>query len=410
MKKKFPFVIAVLFLFFQFMGICEAAQYVNSRDQKNRFRYTETDQICAIETYQKGETDCEELVCIERFKWHPDFSTLTERTLEDNLENVLIRQTLSYDAEGRLLEETAWKSEDGPFYTRHFYSSDDEGTKLRETVLEEMGSTPRNLEDSFEQSSLCLESLHTYVLNQGYTDPEFTWTVPVEETSLHDIFIDAVGYCPIPPEVGKHEGENSPEKVKITFINGVLNLKKDVLRSVEKLCKLHGDTTVHYVFKHTEGFTWDFLRSSLVRFGYVTPQAQALADLWKSLIAEMGGVDGEGIIFHYAHSSGGSNTHVARFLLTPEEQKMIKVVTLGSPTVIPNEGFNSVLNYMSISDVILLLDPVSRFKALFRDDCHVIYVGERSGFSLVDHVLEGKSYSEVLQLHGKEFINLYYPG
>lgn len=361
MKKVLIIFITAIFLFFQCVGTCEGAAYSNQKEKKTRFRYTETHQLRAIETYRVQENDCEELLSVERFKWHPEFGYLTELTLEDNQENVLIHQTLDYDSEGRPFKETAWRSEGGPLYARH-YSRD------------------------------------------GYT-----WEVPLEETSCTDIFLDGIGYCPIPHEIGMHKGENSPEKARITFINGILNNKKDLLKSIGNLSRLHGNTSIHYVFKPSEGFTWDFLRSSLIKFGHVTPQAEGLAELWKSLIVEMGGVESEGVIYHYAHSSGGSNTYLARFLLTPEEQKMIKVITLGSPTVIPNEGFRSVLNYMSISDIILYLDPVSHLKALLGDESHVIYVGEDYGFSFEDHILEGKSYNEVLGVHGKEFVDFHYP-
>ena len=125
-------------------------------------------------------------------------------------------------------------------------------------------------------------------------------------------------------------------------------------------------------------------------------------------IAEVGGIGSEGMIIHYAHSIGGTNTYSAKYLLSPEELKMIKIVTLGSPTIIPSEGFHSVINYISVRDGISWLDPISRFWALFNENTHIVYAGSYFGIPFIDHLLYGETYGKIITDLGKDFVNKYH--
>lgn len=81
------------------------------------------------------------------------------------------------------------------------------------------------------------------------------------------------------------------------------------------------------------------IRGLFTLIGYTGPTARRLAEGWRELIDEVGGVGNGGMIMHYAHSLGGVETARARRLMTPEEQKMIRVTTFGSPKVLSDEGF-----------------------------------------------------------------------
>jgi hypothetical protein len=191
-----------------------------------------------------------------------------------------------------------------------------------------------------------------------------------------------------------------------------MNAKEDLLNSVQAISISHGHAPVHYVFQATEGWSWDLLRSILSKLGFISSHARALAYLWKSLIEEMGGPEGGGTIIHYAHSIGGTNTLAAKSLLSPEEQSMIQVVTLGSPTMIPDEGFQSVINYVSVHDWVTLLDPANRLLSYFKDYAHIICVGDPDNPPItknffVDHLLEDDTYKSLIISHGKKFIELF---
>jgi hypothetical protein len=218
------------------------------------------------------------------------------------------------------------------------------------------------------------------------------------------IFLRLAGYYDHPPEVGCWgEGEIN-EKVRITMINGILNIRNDVADSANLISRLHGNTNVHYIFKPTLGWAWDLLASTYVKLGGISQQSRDLARTWKAMIEEMGGVNGGGHIIHYAHSIGAADTYSARFLLEPEELKMISVTTFGSPLMIPNGCFYSTVNYASVRDGVAL---IGRIRALFEGEATVIFVGTHLGFPLIDHLLDNESYRSVIWALGQQFLSQY---
>ncbi|WP_042280479.1 RHS repeat-associated core domain-containing protein [Candidatus Protochlamydia sp. R18] len=214
-------------------------------------------------------------------------------------------------------------------------------------------------------------------------------------------------------------GENEiSDKVRVTFINGILTTYQDMLSNLELISESHGGVKVHYIFRPTEGWTWDVSRAIMVKLafnlGFRSMHAHLLAAQWRSLIHEMGGVSGGGTIIHYAHSLGGTETERARDLLTPEEQKMIRVISFGSATLIPNNGFQSVKNIVSVNDgVSTLFEPFGHFRNYFDPDTNVQFQGDFSplfwGGWPGDHFLSGPTYSPFIQFYGKQFLAEFAP-
>lgn len=202
-------------------------------------------------------------------------------------------------------------------------------------------------------------------------------------------------------------GKEISDQARITFINGILNVRPDLQLSMHQMSLAHGGADIHYVFRPTGGWTRDILNSLIVKLGYVSPQARMLAEIWKKLIDEMGGPEGNGKIIHYAHSIGGTETYAAKSLLTPEEQKMIHVVTLGSPTMIPDSGFASVINYVSKRDGVCLLDPLGYLKGWFTENSNVKFLGSFFGMPFVEHPLDTDSYTEIIKALGEDFLKRY---
>ncbi len=211
--------------------------------------------------------------------------------------------------------------------------------------------------------------------------------------------------------LGTYGEKNISDKVRVTFINGILNTKQLLDETLAQFSESHNNVKIHYVFRATKGWTADIIQAKLIKtcfdFGFRSSHAHMLADLWKELIEEMGGVNGGGLIIHYAHSLGGSDTDRARTLLSPEEQKMIRVVTIGSSTMIRNEGFQNVINLVSISDGIsTLVDPFGHTRNIFDPNTNVRFFGTLfTNFSwpVKDHMLNGKTYSQIIIDLGKEF-------
>lgn len=199
------------------------------------------------------------------------------------------------------------------------------------------------------------------------------------------------------------------DRVRITMINGILSLSSDLQESMADISDSHGNHDIYYVFRATEGWTKDILNGSLVKLGYTSVQARMLADLWIELIEDLGGTESDGIIIHYAHSIGALDTYAAQHLLTPEQRRMIHVVTIGSPAMIPSEGFASVVNYASLRDGVCLLDPVRFLGGLLHDDHNITYIDTIWGIPLIDHPLSVESYQTLIGELGRKFLETYAP-
>lgn len=223
------------------------------------------------------------------------------------------------------------------------------------------------------------------------------------------IFLIMMGFYEEPMENGMYGYGEISDKVRITMINGMLNVRLDCLSSARLISQSHGYTNVHYVFHPSDGYTKDLLKMVAIKlFDYTTPQARMLARTWKTLIAEMGGTGEGGMIYHYAHSYGGADTYIAQNLLTPEEQKMIKVVTFGTAKLIPNQGFHSVTNYVSRRDAVPgISDPFNYLRSLIHQTDHVVFLGSWWGVPFADHSLTTETYWMVLESLGKGFLEDY---
>lgn len=222
-------------------------------------------------------------------------------------------------------------------------------------------------------------------------------------------FLQLNGYYSHPMESGTYGRGEVNEKVRISFINGISNVRSYFRDSLEQINSTHGGANIHYIFRPTEGWGWDMLKAIAIKFGYVSPYSKELAALWRSLIDEMGGVGNGGLVIHYCHSLGGADTVTAAKLLTPEERKMIRVVSVGSASMIPDDlGFESATNYVSVRDGVCLLDPVHYIAGRWRpEQSNIHFIGSHLGIPLVDHALFMETYRELFTELGHKFVHEY---
>lgn len=205
------------------------------------------------------------------------------------------------------------------------------------------------------------------------------------------------------------KGEVS-DKVRVSYINGVLNDRdNDVMESALMISKSHGDVNVHFTYRPTGGLTRDAYNSLLRLLGYPSPASRRLAERWRQLIAEMGGVNGRGMILHYAHSLGGAETDCARQLMTAEELQMIRVIAFGCPKVLPNDGFRHVQSYMGALDFVMIFGLFDYVDAMLSRSPHVIFLGHSGWSAFNDHALSSPIYANKILELGRRFVALYDP-
>ena len=257
--------------------------------------------------------------------------------------------------------------------------------------------------------SLALESLQNFKLKYSYEEQMYSHINKITEDTFSPGFLKFAGYFRDSIETGHSSfGHEINDHVRVTFINGILNIKTDFDDSLKLFSTTHGDTVIHYVFRPTEGWTIDIIQAICAKLGFTSCYAKALAKTWKELIQELGGTKNKGSIIHYSHSIGSADTYMAIKLLTPEEQQMIHVITIGSPSLISRDsGFASVLNYVSRRDGVCLFDPVGYLKGLFTHDSETVFLGSHFGIPLIDHTLFMTTYTGIIIDLGVEFTKKY---
>lgn len=256
----------------------------------------------------------------------------------------------------------------------------------------------------FRSLAETVSNIGTYLTQHlSYTDYVSSEFEKLSTDLLGRNYLLVAGYYNEPPEFGAYGEKEISDKVRITLSIGILNTRWDNIESLKMVSRAHGGAKIHYVYRPTEGWTWDVIKSSMVKWGHESLQAQQLAAIWKSLIREMGGPSNGGTIIHYAHSIGGTDTAVARELLTPEEQRMIHVTTMGSPTLIPDGGFASVTNYVSKRDFVCYLDPINYAQGLLGSN-NVIFIDTLLGVPFVDHPISSDSYTKIFEERGRIFV------
>ncbi len=311
---------------------------------------------------------------VERFI--VDNSKLIGKTFEDGMGNTLICERYFYDSEGILIKSETYSS------------------------IEE-------LSENIENEILPANATFQY-LNELLKAENLTTVQEIAETYLGPLYLLTAGYYNHPLESGVFGYGEASKKVRVSFINGILNRNSDCMETARLISRTHGGTNVHYIYRPTTGWANDLMQAVSVRFGYLTPQATLLANKWKELIAEMGGVQSGGVIIHYAHSIGASDTWNARTLLTPEEKNLIRVITIGSPFMIHKDGLHSVVNFVSMRDGVSILDPFGYFRGHLDQASGVIFLGSLfDGLPFVDHPISSATYLALIYKLGKDFISMF---
>jgi len=322
---------------------------------------------------------------------------LTHRVIFEGLDKSTY---LDYDEHGNLLTII---NQDGQKVTSEDMQQILQGTMLNSSSEERVTLDQVDNWGNFNELTNTIAEGMAYVRKEINTEFEkFGYAV------LGKALFDLIGYYEEATEQGiLGEGEVS-DKLRITLTNGILNTKADTLNSAGIISKTHGGVNVHYLYRATQGWTRDLVNCTFVKFGYISEEAYILAVTWRRLIQEMGGVNSGGIVIHYAHSIGGTESYAAKDLLTAEERKMIKVITIGSATLHSEDGFHNVTHYVSRRDgVSFFSDPVGYFYGIFSVDSNVVFVGDFFGFPGIDHSFGGDTYRTVLEELGKVFVETY---
>ena len=402
-------------------------------DPNKSYTYDQNGCISTIEEFD-GNTPLRS----QRFFWtkHQKKSEWLIRAniWEDGQKNPLVYAAYKYDERGNCIKETFYINQvvgklealaiddngnlvsqaNTTFSTMWTYSKTEPARVLtREEESASFVDFSKNKSgfwDMYNQITNTLSSWHDYLSFEAFLEKD-------SYEILKDIFGEnmhiLLGICESKGSWGIfNPGVQINPKVKLTAINGILNLKGNLEATIDQISQAHGNNQIYYVYRPTEGWTRDIYGCVFAKMGFVSPSAQALADLWRRLIKDMGGANGGGTIVHYAHSIGSTDTLVAGTLLTPEERAMIHVVAIGSPSLYPHDtGFKSIKIIASVRDFVAFIglvgDPIRYANAVYDQDNHIQFVGTHWGIPIIDHLLSFDAYREIIENLGEEFLHTY---
>ena len=214
-----------------------------------------------------------------------------------------------------------------------------------------------------------------------------------------------MGHIKTKPQQGFYGRGEVQDKVRVSFMNGVLADYSDLMKSVQALSESHGNVNVHYIYRPTQGWMGDIMLTTCIKLGLVSKEAHSLAHKWKSLIEEMGGISGGGKIIHYAHSMGTQESLHALKLLSDEERQLIHIYSFGSPNLSTDHPHT--YHYISSRDGVALLDINNFIQACSGKSPNVRLVGSPLGFPLIDHLFFSETYQTLWRSMGRSFTEWY---
>lgn len=220
-------------------------------------------------------------------------------------------------------------------------------------------------------------------------------------------FLLLSGYNTTETATGSYGNGEVNGKIRVSYINGILTDEFGLFETLKDLSATHGNVNIHYVYRPTKGWVRDILHAFAVELGLVSDQAKMLADMWKMLLQEMGGVDGGGKIIHYAHSIGAIETMRALGLLSVEEQKLIKVYAFGSPSLAEESPSYQIHHYVSIRDGVCLLNLAAFIQACNGSIPNVVFTGTFVGLPFIDHLFRDQAYRDIWKSMGRTFVDWY---
>lgn len=192
-----------------------------------------------------------------------------------------------------------------------------------------------------------------------------------------------------------------PNKVKITWVNGIANDFEDSAASALLLSDIFHGAQVHFFYNPTEGMVNDLIKARNHYNGGDCPEAKDLAEHLRLTLKTTDR------IIHIGHSHGGIITARAAEYLTPEERARIDVILVGSPALIPEGVFRSATHYVSDQDPVPSWNPEIYYIVKgFKSNKNVIVLrGETMFYNYgFDHYIESPTHVKALKDYADNYL------
>jgi RHS repeat-associated protein len=195
------------------------------------------------------------------------------------------------------------------------------------------------------------------------------------------------------------------DKVRLAWVNGITTSFVEAGHFFALASDAYG-VAVHGTHNSGHGFILDILECVAHHMCIKTHTERLLVKNIRSLIADVGGVNGGGVIYLGAYSQGGLITYRALKALTPEERAMIYVTTFGSAKMISGMGLAGSKNYVNSDCVPWISDTFGVINGLICKNSNVVFIRRRNSFPGCAHPAI-QNYYEAIKLSGDQFKDKY---
>lgn len=196
-------------------------------------------------------------------------------------------------------------------------------------------------------------------------------------------------------------GSIQDDKLKFTFINGILNDLTSAKASAKMFSDMAGGREVIGI--HNPSFDFlDIGECVLNLFGIQTPPSKLLADKWTEILK-----DPKIHILHGAHSQGMLHTRLAMRSLSPELRSRITVIGVAPAGFMNEAECCSATHFVSEADFVPSFDRGLQWLLRNNRLAPVVTLPRHPEAYFFDHVFNSPTYREPLEKETQFFINQY---
>ena len=185
-------------------------------------------------------------------------------------------------------------------------------------------------------------------------------------------------------------GEKENPKVRVNFINGILESKEKSENNAKIVSNALGGAKVHGVYNASQG-VHDIVEAGLGQLGVVTEPVDRLHESWNAFF-DQEGLDSDAILVQVCHSQGATHTRNALIGYDEEKRKRIHVIAVAPASYISNDLCGKVVHLVSNRDIV----PLIHLKGARRCPETTVILERQKDTSPLDHHLRETTYTQGL--------------
>jgi len=188
-----------------------------------------------------------------------------------------------------------------------------------------------------------------------------------------------------------------------TYHNGIMTSLASAIEKRDEISKNYGGVIVDLLYNPSQGFFYDMIHSVIAKCGIKTSYEHMCAEYYTSIFAQ----DAQHQFIAIAHSQGATRLNNVSHMLEWDQCQRISVDTYGAATIINDERFKNVHNFVSKLDFVPCTSVWRYAKNVCGFDSNITFLTPTSRNPLTEHYLMNNTYNGTLLRRGLEFQKEY---